>query len=101
MNIFGNRVRPTKQKQEPTQCLKCRLWGHFASECIASEDICGTCGDLHRTSFCTSKGRRFCVSCKTSDHASWDRNCPEFLRRCAILDERNPENQMPYFPTDQ
>jgi hypothetical protein len=101
MTIFGNRVRPAKQKQEPTQCLKCRLWGHFASECPADEDICGTCGDLHRTSSCINRRRVFCVSCKSNDHASWDRNCPEFLRRCAVLDERIPENLMPFYPTDQ
>jgi hypothetical protein len=101
MIIFGNRVRPFKQKQEPTQCLKCRLWGHFASECIVDEDICGTCGDLHRTSSCTSKGRRFCVSCKSNNHASWDRNCPEFVRRCVLMDECIPENLMPFYPTDQ
>ena len=32
---------------------------------------------------------------------SWDRNCPEFTKRCGRLDERNPENEMPYFPTEQ
>ncbi|KAG5320942.1 hypothetical protein C0989_000433 [Termitomyces sp. Mn162] len=31
---------------------------------------------------------------------STDRSCPEFLRRCAELDSRFPENRMPYFPTD-
>ncbi|KAG5347382.1 hypothetical protein C0989_012013, partial [Termitomyces sp. Mn162] len=31
---------------------------------------------------------------------STDRSCPEFLRRCAELDSRFPENRMPYFPMD-
>ncbi|KNZ71588.1 hypothetical protein J132_08099 [Termitomyces sp. J132] len=31
---------------------------------------------------------------------STDCSCPEFLRRCAKLDSRFPENRMPYFPTD-
>src|SRR4029077_3709688 len=29
-----------------------------------------------------------------------DRACPEFNRRCAIQDERNPENAMPFYPTE-
>ena len=101
LNIHGARVRPSKQKQEPTQCMKCRKWGHFASECPEESDTCGTCGGNHHTSTCKNKDKRFCVSCKDNKHASWDRSCPEFLRRCAIIDERNTENEMPYFPTDQ
>ena len=27
--ICSIKVRPTKQKQEPIQCMKCREWGHF------------------------------------------------------------------------
>ena len=50
---------------------------------------------------CNVKGRLYCVSCDNNSHASWDRNCPEFMRRCAIYDDRNPENGMPYYPTDQ
>ena len=33
--ICGTRVRPTKQKAEPIQCMKCRNWRHFAGECPA------------------------------------------------------------------
>jgi len=47
MNIFNVRVRPTKQKAEPVQCMKCRKWGHFASDCQADKDTCGTCRDSH------------------------------------------------------
>ena len=101
LNICGTRVRPTKQKQEPIQCMKCRRWGHFVTECLSDKDTCGTCGEEHRTNTCKTKDKRFCVSCGDNSHASWDRHCPEFLRRCAILDERNPQNTMPYYPTDQ
>ena len=99
--ICGTRVRPTKQKFEPIQCMKCRGWGHFAGECLATEDTCGSCGGQHRTNACQNKEKRWCVTCRSADHASWDRNCPEFIRRCYLLDERNPENNMPYFPTEQ
>jgi hypothetical protein len=101
MNICGVKVRPAKQKTEPIQCMKCRNWGHFAGECPASDDTCGTCGGKHRTNTCRNKENLWCVTCERADHASWDRNCPEFNRRCCIMDERNPENSMPYFPTEQ
>jgi hypothetical protein len=99
LNICNVRVRPTKQKLEPVQCMKCRKWGHFISECLADKDTCGSCGESHRTNARTNKGKVFCVSCGDSSHPSWDRSCPEFSRRCASRDERNPENAMPFFPT--
>ena len=100
MNICSVRVRPRKQKAEPVQCMKCRRWGHFASDCQADKDTCGTCGGSHRTNACTNKGNVYCVSCRDKTHASWDRACPEFNRRCAVQDNRNPENAMPYYPTE-
>ena len=99
--ICGGLIRPTKQKQEPAQCMKCRRWGHFAAYCPEASDTCGTCGGNHRTSNCESKEKLHCVSCGDNTHASWDRACPEFTRRCAVLDERNPNNSMPFFPTDE
>ena len=97
MNICNARVRPTKQKAEPVQCMKCRKWGHFASNCQADKD---TCRDSHCTNTCANKGNVYCVSCHDKSHASWDRACPEFNQRCAIQDERNPENAMPFYPTE-
>ena len=52
-------------------------------------------------SLCTSKDKRHCVSCGSNAHASWDRACPDFIRRCAFIDERNPDNSMPFFPAEQ
>jgi hypothetical protein len=46
-------------------------------------------------------GKRYCASCKTNAHASWDRNCPEFLKRCAWYDEKHPDNTLKYFPTEE
>jgi hypothetical protein len=101
LGICNSLIRPSKLKQEPTQCMKCRRWGHFADKCLQSEDTCGTCGGKHRTSNCTSKDKRHCISCGSNTHASWDRACPEFIRRCALIDERNPDNNMPFFPAEQ
>jgi hypothetical protein len=80
--------------------MKCRKWGHFASDCIAEKDTCGTCGGEHRTSACTNTTRRHCVSCKSDSHTSWDRNCPEFKRKCVWYDDKHPENKLRYFPTE-
>ena len=101
LRICGSMVRPTKQKLEPAQCMKCRRWGHFADRCLETEDTCGTCGEKHRTNVCKNDGKHHCVSCDVNTHTSWDRTCPEFIRRCAVIDERNPVNSMPFFPTEQ
>jgi len=100
MNICNARVRPKKQKVKPVQCMKCRKWGHFASNCQADKDTCGTCGDSHQTNACTNQGKVYCVSCCIKTHSSWDRACLEFNWRCEIQDERNLENAMPFYPTD-
>ena len=99
--ICGTKVWPKKQKTEPIQCMKCRNWGHFASACPSQTDVCGTCGEAHHTTACHNRGKLRCVSCNNNSHASWSRDCPEFNRRCSIYDERNPENAMPYFPSEQ
>ena len=101
IDICGAKVRAEKTKQEPLQCLKCRGWEHKAQDCTAQIDTCGTCGGDHHTSSCQIKGKLFCASCKSNGHASWDRHCPEFIRRCAVYDERHPENNTAYFPTEQ
>ena len=101
IDICGSRALAERVKQEPLQCLKCQGWEHKADVCSAQTDTCGTCGDSHRTSNCTNKSKLHCVACQDNTHASWDRTCPEFRRRCAIYDERYPDNKMVYFPTDQ
>ena len=101
LRICGSMVRPTKQKLEPAQCMKCRRWGHFADRCLESEDTCGTCGEKHRTNACKNSTKLHCVLCNVNTHTSWDRSCPEFIRRCAAIDEHNPINSMPFFPAEQ
>lgn len=101
LDICGVRTRAERTKQEPLQCLKCRGWEHKAQDCKAQAETCGTCGENHRTNACKNKDNLYCASCKTNAHASWDRTCPEFRRRCASYDDRYPENSMVYFPTEQ
>ena len=101
MNICSNRTYPKRLKYEPKQCMKCRKWGHFAAECHAKADTCGTCRENHFTKDCTDNEKRYCVACKATDHASWDRSCPEFRKKSAHFDELHPENALTYFPTEE
>lgn len=101
LKVCGLHIRPSRLKNEPMQCMKCRRWGHFAHSCTASIDTCGTCGEEHRTSECSNKEKTFCVSCRSNTHASWDRECLEFRRRCDQFDENYPENNLPYFPSEE
>ncbi|KAF5335308.1 hypothetical protein D9611_011656 [Ephemerocybe angulata] len=101
LTICGTTVQVRKDKQEPHRCAKCQMYGHWVKDCRAKADVCGTCGTTgHRTSECTTQQKRACLSCKGGNHASWDRQCPEFQRRCYDFDQRHPENTMPYHPTE-
>jgi len=97
--ICSTKVRPTKQKHKPMQCMKCRRWGHFVAGCPSEKDTFGNCRDEHHTSTCINRNKTFCVACVDDLHASWSRNCLEFLRRCIIYDKKNLENAMLYYPT--
>lgn len=98
--IANKKVEVQKCKTEPTRCLKCQGWNHYAKECTTNDDTCGKCAETgHRTKDCTSPLNR-CVSCKTDDHASYDRNCPTLLRKQVEKDRNNPENTLPFIPTD-
>ena len=99
--ICSNKIYPRKMNQEPKQCMKCRKWGHYVADCLAEKDICRNCGEDHRTRDCMEKDRKYCASCKTETHASWDRECPEFQRRVDWMDENHPENALAYFPTEE
>ena len=99
--IFSTRTFPKKLKYEPKQCMKCRKWGHFAANCHALTDTCGSCGDQHMTKDCKTNNKRYCVSCRSDSHASWDRNCPQFLRKCDEYSGFHPENNLLYFLTEE
>ena len=101
IKVCGLHTRPNRLKHEPMQCMKCRKWGHFANVCTATTDTCGTCGGEHRTKECDNKVKNYCVSCRSHEHASWDRECPEFQRRCGQYDENYPKNNLIFFPTEE
>ncbi|KAF8262949.1 hypothetical protein EI94DRAFT_1599952 [Lactarius quietus] len=101
MYICSSRTLPKRLKYKPKQCMKCRKWGHYASDCQATVNTCSTCGGDHMTKDCTEPNKRFCVACHSEEHASWDRSCPEFQRKSTHFDELHPENALKYFPTDE
>ncbi|KAG2038460.1 hypothetical protein BDR03DRAFT_813215, partial [Suillus americanus] len=88
ITLNKNRLQAKKNKREPIRCAKCQHYGHIARECTSHRDICANCSEDHRTSKCSNRNRRCCISCKKEGHASWEQNCPEFERRCADLDKR-------------
>jgi hypothetical protein len=97
--ICNRRCRVERVKREPTRCLKCQGWNHYAKECLEENDKCGNCTENHRTNDCPSPETRKCVSCKTDDHASWSRECPTFVKKLSDFNDRNPENALQYIPT--
>jgi hypothetical protein len=96
--ICNRKCQVEQTRREPTRCLKCQGWNHFAKDCAEDKDTCGNCAGSHRTSSC-AVNERACASCKTKDHASWSRTCPTFTRKLAEYNNRNPDNSLHYFPT--
>ncbi|TDL19050.1 hypothetical protein BD410DRAFT_697962, partial [Rickenella mellea] len=102
--IKGKKVWTRKLLQEPKRCLKCQRVGsdHLANECKSEHDICGNCGDKHRTSSCeiNDPSLYYCVNCKHHGHAAWDRLCPKFMEISTRFLARNPTNKYRFFPTN-
>ncbi|KAI6033767.1 hypothetical protein BKA83DRAFT_83185, partial [Pisolithus microcarpus] len=99
--INMERLWPHKDKKEPIRCLKCQCLGHLARDCLQEVDTCSACAGEHRITQCTSPDIVFCINCQSSTHTSTDRFCPQLIKRCNIMDERTPENNMPYFLTEE
>lgn len=99
LHICNRRCYVERVKREPTRCLKCQGWNHFAKECQEENNKCGNCTKNHRTNDCPTPQERCCVSCKSDDHASWSRECPTFIKKLNDLNDRNPENALQYIPT--
>ncbi|KAF8593621.1 hypothetical protein BDV93DRAFT_410322, partial [Ceratobasidium sp. AG-I] len=82
---------------EPTRCLKCQNYGHLAKKCKGLGDICSQCGAGHRSKDCDNREAKYCVSCKTDSHCSYDRACPAFREECEQFNQRRPENRSCFF----
>ncbi|KAH9840932.1 uncharacterized protein C8Q71DRAFT_688255, partial [Rhodofomes roseus] len=102
MLYMGRRIKPDRRKREVRRCLKCQHFepAHLAAAC-KGEDTCGTCGSKeHKTQACyVPEGpERFCVNCNEHGHASWERECPTFIRLNRRLQSRDPLEKYKYFP---
>jgi hypothetical protein len=100
--IDGHLVKAHKDLREPIRCGNCQLYGHIRANCL-DDAVCSRCtSNDHTHENCTSDNQPQCISCgPNSTHPSSSRNCPVFLRKCKELDARCPENNMPYFPTNE
>jgi hypothetical protein len=97
--VCNRRCYAERVKREPTRCLRCQGWNHFAKECKEEHSTCGNCTRGHRTSECPTPEERICASCEVDGHASWSRECPTFIKKLNELNNRNPENALQYIPT--
>ena len=71
------------------RCNKCQSFGHYASKCKPdSQDICGYCGEHHKSSECLIKNSpshtHKCCNCETAGlenfegHSTFWRDCPAY-----------------------
>jgi hypothetical protein len=104
MYVEGKEVKVRKRLAEPKRCLKCQHFGHFVPDCKAETDTCARCNGQHRTTLCiiTDTEDFECANCtgdKAKGHGAADRNCPNFNKEKAKLQERMPENKYKFFPS--
>ncbi|KAI0725907.1 hypothetical protein C8Q72DRAFT_784700, partial [Fomitopsis betulina] len=105
MLYMGRRIKPDRRKREVRRCLKCQHFepAHLAAAC-KGEDTCGTCSSKeHKTQACyVPEGpERFCVNCNEHGHASWEHECPTFIRLNRRLQSRDPLKKYKYFPIQE
>jgi hypothetical protein len=100
IRIEDHLVNVRKDLRIPTRCVKCQGYGHIQEACINTAKCANCSSESHTSNNCSRAPK--CVSCSEgSSHPSTAPTCPTFIRKCAALDDRYPENAMPYFPTNE
>ncbi|KAG2075525.1 hypothetical protein BDR04DRAFT_1005034 [Suillus decipiens] len=68
--IANEQINVCKDKKEPICCAKCQKFNHITKNYTILLNICGTCGDNHRTSTCNSYRTTHCINCHSNQHTS-------------------------------
>ena len=97
--LGSRRVSAHRPETDPQRCMKCQMFGakHRAAEC-PHPDTCATCGHGHQTSECTNQSELRCTNCRADGHASWSRECPEFLKRKRAMKAKSDSR---FYETDE
>ena len=102
IRVADQLVNVRKDIRQPIRCVKCQEFGHTRDACIGVEKCANCASKSHTTNNCPNAWTPKCVSCGVgSTHPSTSPKCPSFIKKCEALDERFPENTMPYFPTSE
>ena len=103
-----------RTQKKPTQCRKCQLWGHSATNC-GNLYKCVKCLENHLPGACartTREGEASCINCNAIGHSANSSVCPHFQRYKANIDRMKPAtktftstrapwaNRQPYFQND-
>ncbi|XP_068222228.1 uncharacterized protein [Palaemon carinicauda] len=79
------------------RCHRCQRYGHHQNNCKAAYPICGICSKRHDTAICLTKYKADepttakCPQCRMGHH-SWNKRCPERLRREHARRNQTPSN---------
>lgn len=73
------------------QCMKCLAYGHVKALCKKEKELCKKCGEEHPTDNCESE-LRYCVQCKSDEHSSTYRGCPNYQRQKRIKTIMSTQN---------
>lgn len=96
IDIFGLPMKVIPYVNPVLQCQNCLLFGHSTNAC-RSKKKCINCSKIHDIGLnCIPQ----CLFCKTNDHLSNDKNCPEFKRQKEIKSLMSFSN-LSYFEANQ
>ncbi|PVF91248.1 hypothetical protein CPB86DRAFT_660385, partial [Serendipita vermifera] len=99
---INNKVIGAKRDTwEPSTCSKCQRYGHYVSNCAAAHPTCRNCGKDHRTSECTDDTTMKCTPCGSTEHITNSAECPEYIKRLKVTQEKAPENLRALYPTEE
>lgn len=66
------------------QCYKCLRYGHTNNQCKSTDVRCKFCSGNHESHTCSQTENKFCVFCKSDEHAPVDKKCPMYQKQLKI-----------------